>query len=193
MAKRQAKTKVCTKCGMQKPLDEFHRYRANHGVRGVCKLCTKEYDRQWYAKNKVKSLARSRKWQSENRERWLQQKKIWARNNPEKIQLQRKRRLVRQYGLTLEQYQAVLEFQNERCAICGRARAEFDRQLAIDHDSVTGEIRGALCTACNLGLGTLGDSSECIQRALSYLIDPPARMVLNHAYFQSKSAQTLGR
>jgi len=40
-------TKVCTKCGVEKNLDEFHnakRYRL--GVNSICKKCSSEYARR---------------------------------------------------------------------------------------------------------------------------------------------------
>ena len=52
------------------------------------------------------------------------------------------------------------------CAICGRA--EFNgRRPHVDHDHLTGEVRGILCHNCNTGIGLLGESN--LLRALEYL------------------------
>lgn len=59
---------------------------------------------------------------------------------------------------------------NNPCALCGEADIEL---LRVDHDHVTGKIRGILCQKCNTGLGKLGDSIESILKVLDYLQNPP--------------------
>ena len=54
----------------------------------------------------------------------------------------------------------------KECIICGETQ---DRQLAIDHDHRTGDVRGALCNRCNLGLGHFRDSPELLRFAALYL------------------------
>lgn len=41
--------------------------------------------------------------------------------------------------------------------------------LCVDHDHVTGTVRGLLCNGCNHGIGKLGDNAEGVRRALAYL------------------------
>jgi len=49
----------------------------------------------------------------------------------------------------------------------------------VDHDHDTGYIRGLLCSSCNKGvIGHLRDSVETLQRAITYLEDPPAQQVI---------------
>src|SRR5581483_6875112 len=50
------------------------------------------------------------------------------------------------YGLTPEQYRAMLTDQRGCCKICGRV---FKRTPNIDHDHATGRVRGLLCFICN--------------------------------------------
>jgi len=52
------------------------------------------------------------------------------------------------------------------CIICG---ATQKTQLAIDHDHKTGDVRGALCTNCNLGLGHFKDDPELLRLAALHL------------------------
>lgn len=74
------------------------------------------------------------------------------------------KRLYR-FGLSETDFNAMLQRQNGRCAICGR-----DEQLVIDHEhNAVGRVRGLLCTACNTGLGHFGDDPERLIRAASYL------------------------
>lgn len=69
------------------------------------------------------------------------------------------------YGLNEQGYQALLDGQQGRCAICGgRARG-----LTVDHDHRTGQIRGLLCDPCNRAIGHLQDSPGVCVRAAEYL------------------------
>ena len=82
-------------------------------------------------------------------------------------------RLKTQYGLTLEEYEKLLEDHEGVCAICGeqentKRNGDIIR-LAIDHDHKTGEIRGLLCDRCNRGLGLFRDSPQLLESAVRYL------------------------
>jgi len=70
------------------------------------------------------------------------------------------------YGVTPEQYQAMLDGQDNRCAIC---LEEFAKRPHVDHDHATGKVRGLLCPNCNSMLGRVRDSPETLQRAVEYL------------------------
>lgn len=71
------------------------------------------------------------------------------------------------WKITEEQYQAMFEAQNDKCAICG-AEARM-KKLCIDHDHKTGLIRGLLCQDCNLGMGQFADDPDIMQKAVQYL------------------------
>lgn len=76
-------------------------------------------------------------------------------------------RLRSKFGITLDDYNQMLDIQNHVCAICGGTNG--DQRLQVDHDHVTGAIRGLLCRGCNSGLGHFRDSSQLIAAALEYL------------------------
>lgn len=61
----------------------------------------------------------------------------------------RKASLKKLYGISPEQYNQLLEQQNNSCAICERHESQFKKKLAVDHNHLTGEIRGLLCSYCN--------------------------------------------
>jgi hypothetical protein len=57
------------------------------------------------------------------------------------------------------------------CAICGVHQNERSdgKDLAVDHDHETGEVRGLLCTNCNTGIGQLQEDPEVLLKAIEYL------------------------
>ncbi|SHU54419.1 endonuclease VII domain-containing protein [Mycobacteroides abscessus] len=80
------------------------------------------------------------------------------------------------YGITPAEYQALYTAQGGVCAICQRATGKT-RRLAVDHNHQTGEVRGLLCKTCNwIVIGRY--SITMLSRAIDYLINPPARTIL---------------
>lgn len=75
--------------------------------------------------------------------------------------------LLRKYGLSGEAYGALYVAQAGCCAICGRH--ESVRALCVDHDHVTGVVRGLLCGRCNRGIGLLDDGAAGVALAVAYL------------------------
>lgn len=68
-----------------------------------------------------------------------------------------------------DDYQQILEKQGHRCKICGVEASKLPKRLHIDHDHITGEVRGLLCHACNLGLGYFRDNTANLWSAIAYL------------------------
>lgn len=77
--------------------------------------------------------------------------------------------LQKTYGISLEEYDRLLEAQDNGCAICGKTPEENGQRLAVDHNHDTGEVRGLLCSQCNTGIGNLGDSPDRLRLAIRYL------------------------
>ena len=121
----------------------------------------KAYKAEHYQKNKKKYKDKASRWKIDN----AQRKKI----------LDRQYHLKHKYGLSIEDYESMLELQQGLCALCGRpetCKANFNdgtKLLAVDHCHETGEIRGLLCTACNTAIAKLGDTAESIERVLRYM------------------------
>lgn len=89
---------------------------------------------------------------------------------------ERKRHAARflKYGVSPEQYAALLQKSEGRCAICGKGETHFGshgkvRELSVDHCHVTGKVRGMLCHACNIALGAVQDSPALLRRMAAYL------------------------
>lgn len=120
--------------------------------------------RAWRKANPEKTKAQDRRSKEKNRPAILQQKKEYKRNNMPRLKSYfRKLR----YGITQQQFDALLLQQNNGCAICGRGFG--DKTPHVDHDHATGKVRGLLCKSCNTAIGLLGDSEEGVRLALSYL------------------------
>lgn len=68
----------------------------------------------------------------------------------------------RVYGLSREDYDNLI---STGCRICGAVL----RKPHIDHDHLTGRVRGVLCNKCNTGLGHFNDSVEMLELAIQYL------------------------
>ncbi|HKZ21193.1 MAG TPA: endonuclease VII domain-containing protein [Acidimicrobiia bacterium] len=84
------------------------------------------------------------------------------------------KRVVKVYGLQPGQYKILYEFQGGVCAICRRATGA-SRRLSVDHDHVTGLVRGLLCRPCNDLLGHIRDNPATAERIVHYLAVPPAK------------------
>jgi len=88
----------------------------------------------------------------------------WAIENPDKI---KDRQLRRTYGITLEDYAALLDQQGGVCRLCGKPPSK--KSLHVDHCHESGKIRGLLCSKCNTALGLANDSPDLLRRMAFYL------------------------
>lgn len=184
---------MCTRCGLDVPLDGFHHDRTRvDGFSKWCKRCVSENSRKHYQANRESIRARAAEQRSQNPEHFREiSRASLARTDPtgekkraynrarygakrEEILAKAKvrHRLVK-YGVTAEQFDALLRSQRGACAIC---RVESE-DWHIDHDHsccptirTCGKcIRGVLCRACNMGLGIFKDDAAILESAISYL------------------------
>lgn len=87
--------------------------------------------------------------------------------NKKRINEHRRQSYLKQrYGITADDYAAMLTRQGAVCAIC---RRPGKRRLAVDHCHATGRVRGLLCDNCNQAIGKLKDSPELLARSIAYL------------------------
>lgn len=90
--------------------------------------------------------------------------------------------ILRTYGITEMEYRAMYRAQGGRCYVC-RVADGTSRRLGVDHNHLTGEVRGLVCTGslsantCNRLIAHF--NREQLLRAIEMLSDPPpARIVL---------------
>jgi hypothetical protein len=79
--------------------------------------------------------------------------------------------IKRVHGISAEDYARMLSQQGGGCAICGAPqKSTTKRRLHVDHDHVTGKVRGLLCSRCNVALGYFGDDPNRLLSASAYLL-----------------------
>ena len=84
------------------------------------------------------------------------------------------RNLKQRYGISLDEYHTHIANQNFACPICEveiSTTLEYKgkRPVVVDHNHDTGEVRGVLCSRCNLVLGHARESTDILYKAIVYL------------------------
>lgn len=146
--------KICSKCKEIKEETEFYFVTRSQSYAAACKSCDAKRNKAYTKTEKGKAVARkaSREYAKRNR--------VKAKDYE----------LKRSYGITLEQFNAMREVQDCKCAICGKHETEAVRGiLYVDHCHTTGKVRGLLCSVCNKALGLLKDNEDYLYKAISYL------------------------
>ncbi|MGI8809928.1 MAG: endonuclease VII domain-containing protein [Acidimicrobiales bacterium] len=110
---------------------------------------------------------RTQEWRLANLERATANQQAFVASGGKRL-ADRKSYLKRKYGMTIEQYDAMLDAQGGGCCICGRPPRE-DISLHVDHDHSTGKVRGILCFCCNNALADFGEDPELLKKAASYV------------------------
>jgi len=122
----------------------------------------------YYEKNKEQILASEKKSRQKNIEHYREFRRQYHQKNKARRNLNIKKcNLKRKYNLTPEEVDAMLSGQSFSCLICHGDLRILKRH--IDHNHKTGKVRGILCSNCNKGIGMLGENTETLSRAISYL------------------------
>lgn len=148
--------RTCRECGLNAyskgDLDMFSKKKhCKYDRDTICKSCKSKQVYINAMENKDRTLKKNREWHNSN-------KKIL-----------KSRKLKCKYGITLDEYNDILESQDYSCAICNTNHKEFSRMLAVDHCHTTGNIRGLLCSKCNTAIGLLNDDTDIMSNAILYL------------------------
>jgi len=216
-------TRVCSKCSLPKPIEEFTREKKGTNGRGrYCKPCRSSYNKNYSSKRllygvpanelkerkegqggcaickqnkflyadydqetktlrgflcipclgRVKALKKLRRDEVEldSIVRYLNSEPTFTTESPDYTVLGNFAKKHETY------YRKKLKEQNGVCAICKKPSEEYHRhtplsyrQLSLDHNHQTGQLRGLLCGQCNRGLGLFYESVNTIKNAITYL------------------------
>ena len=141
----------CRSCLQHLPESSFYKEpRTKRGYQVQCKCCQKASASTSYELNRDSVLARHK-----------------TNYCPT---VERDKKLKRNYGITLQQYQEMLDSQDSKCKICSSADPFHNSgKFVVDHCHDTGKVRGLLCHHCNVLLGHAKDSSLVLKKAIDYL------------------------
>lgn len=153
-------TSKCGKCQKEKSEKDFYFNKKRNKLESICIQCRKDY----YKNNRDRIRKNHKIRYRANRETVLKKSSEYQKKNWNKVM---SRRRLNTYGINEIQYSEMLTSQNNVCAIC--KKKETKRDLHVDHDHVTGKVRGLLCGKCNAALGMVNDDKEILMRMYKYL------------------------
>ncbi len=143
--------KLCTKCSLTKHLSDFCKdSQKKDGVYSSCKDCCSLKDRKRDKRKKS------------NYDRYYRKSLGW-------------KKVANQLKVEFSFLETLHEVQEGLCAICKNPETSLGstkikaKRLAVDHDHITGKIRGLLCQRCNCGLGSFKDNPDLLKGAIEYL------------------------
>lgn len=164
--------KCCKRCKELKSADIFNKNKeSKDGLQTWCRPCAAEYNKTRRDADIDAHRAASRAAQKANPEA----ARIRRQRHKDKLGDSYKRReygyhLQKQYGITVDDYEAMFKRQGGQCAICLDAKIwKRRRTLVVDHCHATGKVRGLLCNQCNTAIGHLSDCKETAMRLFQYL------------------------
>lgn len=176
--------KKCNKCNLEKDFSEFRKAsKHKDGYRYSCKECESGHkihkpiieglkicttcNIEQPLENYSRAISKGKEYKQSSCKTCRNKKKALKRlEEPEKEALRkRKQKLKYSYDMTIEDYDKMYLNQQGLCKICNNS---FDK-LNIDHCHINGNVRGLLCTGCNLGLGSFKDNEQSLNSAIFYL------------------------
>lgn len=142
---------LCRSCNTEKDISEFPT-RVQTGVRKYsrCKHCDSVATGKYVSENKEVVNSRRR------------------RDYPKHHLKQRNWALKRNYGINLEQWNAMFDSQGMCCAIC-QGTDHRGRGWCTDHDHSTGVVREILCQSCNSMIGYSRETTGILASGIKYL------------------------
>lgn len=147
--------KICTKCGIEQPLDNFYKRPDRESRRGYCKSCAY----QVYGKHQVKVYDKHKK-NTLSREENARKVQRWRANNVEALAYQRcvdrHKRRARMHSVpgsfTKVEWIQLCAFYDNRCVCCGKKeKLSADHVIPLTWEGSSNYITNIqpLCTSCN--------------------------------------------
>lgn len=138
--------KKCGECGVWFPKNSQYFYERKEGADGfrdTCKECRVKY--------RYKNAERIKQYETEHKKE------------------RKTAKLKRDYNLSLNEYNIMLEKQNNNCCICGEILKLGSGGCAIDHCHLNNKIRGIVCQPCNVTMGLLKENIDTLKSMITYL------------------------
>jgi len=155
---KQLLRRKCRTCLLDKPIEMFSvNSQKLKTYQYSCKECSTLYAKQRYILNKEKIK--------------LQQKLYYKNNKKSCLERSRRSVLKNSFNLSEDDLIKMKECSNYSCEICGQKEEELNRSLHIDHNHITGKVRGLLCFKCNSAIGKLNCdiTVENLLNAIDYI------------------------
>jgi hypothetical protein len=174
---KQGIVRDCKLCNTPFPLTEFTYHKLGKwGHVAGCRTCINARNAARRAENPEKYRASVRASKARNKESVQEYQHSWYLKNRDAVLANTRQN---NYGITSEQYDALMSAQSAKCGICDRTFGNGKSDKAhVDHCHTTGKIRGLLCGNCNLGIGNFQDRVDLLLRASEYL-NPDRALVIN--------------
>jgi hypothetical protein len=136
--------KRCSVCKEVKEFQSFYRHKNTvDGYAHCCAICVQKLGVKYYTPEKGHA-----KYQRNKR-------------------TQKNAKLLKDFGITIDQYEEMLSTQCNLCAICNEPSP--GKALAVDHDHDTGQVRALLCGNCNPAVGFVKEKPSRARAIAEYL------------------------
>ncbi len=137
----------CVQCHLALPMSEFYKRPCNlRGYTTTCKKC-------------IFNLRKARPSYKYYNTTYAKQ---YRKDNPRTV---RGYYFKYKYGITADDYDSMYAGQGGCCLICGKHKDK----LVIDHDHISGVVRGLLCSGCNTAMGQFQDNVDILTKAIEYI------------------------
>ena len=147
--------KVCSKCGIEKELGEFHKKKTGkYGVNSRCKMCVRKQKKEYYNQNKDEIKQQKKEYREQNKDKIKEYRKEYYEQNKDKIKEYLKEYLQTEHGkmvfkinnhkrrakkkevaklgtYTIEEWQEAMQFFNNKCAWSGKSLT--NKNESVDH------------------------------------------------------------
>ena len=127
-------SKTCTKCGVVKPLDDFHRNKDGAGGRrSYCKECVREYTRRYYEENRDKVRERKCRYREENRDKVRESERRYREENRDKVRKSQRRYYEENRDKELDYQRRYREENRDKTLDYKRRYYEENRDKELDY------------------------------------------------------------
>jgi len=123
------KTKICSRCKLEKPIEEFY-FSTRDGHQNVCKECKRATQRDYIARNKEKVAQTKKEWYNRTRDERNAHRRKYCKANPDKM-----KKYVKNQQAHLRE--VIITGYGGKCECCGESEPVF---LDIDHINNNGKL-----------------------------------------------------